>query len=476
MKKIYLLLGLVFAFQFGSAQMEDGSICPNFTGTDINGNSYTLYDLLDQGKSVVIDVSATWCGPCWNYHQTHALDSIWINYGPGGTDEMFVMWIEGDANTGMADLNGTTSASQGDWVSNTPYPIIDDASLATLLEIGYYPTIYMVCPNRIITEVGQANHTSLYASAGDCPAKTQGTDMSMLQYNGESVFCPGGDLIPQVTIQNNGTDAITSATIETYVNGTLANTDTWTGNMITYDVDVVTLSPVSGLAGSPNLTFDVNTTNDNVASNDEVMVPMTVSNLQSEQTIEIAIQPDQYPGETSWELLDGSGNVIDSRAAGQISGSAVVTVPVTLGANIDCFTFKIYDSYGDGICCAYGNGWYEVRDQSTGNVVFGGGSFTDEESNAFQNSAVVSVEDGIEGFIKVYPSISNGDLKVEVNGAVDAEYTMTVVNQMGQVVARRVLGANGTYDVDMHNYASGIYNVHVQGGDHSSVNKVILER
>ena len=34
----------------------------------------------------------------------------------------------------------------------------------------------------------------------------------------------------------------------------------------------------------------------------------------------------------------------------------------------NCYSFKIYDSFGDGICCAYGSGSYNVTYSGT-NVV-----------------------------------------------------------------------------------------------------------
>ena len=65
MKKF--LLFVVSSLVAGStfAQMPNGSTGPDFTSTDINGNTIQLYaDFLDQGIPVIMDVSATWCGPC----------------------------------------------------------------------------------------------------------------------------------------------------------------------------------------------------------------------------------------------------------------------------------------------------------------------------------------------------------------------------------------------------------------------------
>lgn len=130
MKKI-LLLAALFTISFSAiSQIPDGSVAPDFTATDINGVEHNLYQLLDEGKTVILDVSATWCPPCWTYHQGGALEEVWEEYGPDGTDEMYVFFIEGDATTNMDDLEGNTAATEGDWITGTPYPIIDNADIA----------------------------------------------------------------------------------------------------------------------------------------------------------------------------------------------------------------------------------------------------------------------------------------------------------------------------------------------------------
>jgi len=59
----FIILLLLQTRTFG--QIPDGSIAPDFTLTDINGNTHHLYEYLDQGKTVFIDFWATHCPYCW---------------------------------------------------------------------------------------------------------------------------------------------------------------------------------------------------------------------------------------------------------------------------------------------------------------------------------------------------------------------------------------------------------------------------
>ena len=49
------------------------------------------------------------------------------------------------------------------------------------------------------------------------------------------------------------------------------------------------------------------------------------------------------------------------------------------------YSFIIYDVYGDGICCAYGNGSYSVTDAG-GTTIASGGSFLSEEGTHFETN------------------------------------------------------------------------------------------
>ncbi len=79
----------------------------------------------------------------------------------------------------------------------------------------------------------------------------------------------------------------------------------------------------------------------------------------SSNAITIRLVLDDYSSETSWELLDEYENTVESD--GPFTDGAAGTVEASLfELEEGCYTLFIDDSYGDGICCDYGDGSIQV--------------------------------------------------------------------------------------------------------------------
>lgn len=92
----------------------------------------------------------------------------------------------------------------------------------------------------------------------------------------------------------------------------------------------------------------------------------------------LTIMTDNYPGETTWTIKDANGNTLYSGGP-YTSTNSIFTVDICEPDG--CYDFTINDTYGDGICCAYGQGYYNVSDAS--GELIAGGAFTNTETKNF---------------------------------------------------------------------------------------------
>ena len=336
------------------AQLPDGSIAPDFTATDINGVEHNLYSYLDEGYSVILCFDATWVGPSWSYFQQGTLENIHETYGPNGTNEIRILWLESEDFTTDADLNGTGTNTMGDWVTGTTYPIIDNAGsiFFDLYNGAYYPTIYTVCPNRLLTQSGQvdvATHVSIFQEATCQPASVD-NDPFLINYTGDELSCGDTPVTLSVSLMNNGLETLTACTITAYDGATAVGSADWTGSLGTYDFEDVVVTTTS-VTTDTNFSIEV-TSSDQNDDNNMVAAEVTVA-LESTNNVRLNLLTDAYPGETTWVLVDDAFNVVDQGGPYTTVGEEVI---VDWQLDLGCYTFIIQDAFGDGLHSSWYNG------------------------------------------------------------------------------------------------------------------------
>ena len=188
---------------------------------------------------MIIDFSATWCGPCWNYHTSGVFEEIYQTHGPDGANDVRILFIESDDNTTDDDLHGTGTNTWGDWTAGVQYPIADNGgNIFDLYQCAYYPTIFTVCPNRIIQQTGQATaegHINYFQSGSRTGDHAQASGIPRPQPH-----VPKPDTL-SVKVMNQGTEPDGLHLDSEHLFGTELLTYDWTGSLDTYEMEVVEL-------------------------------------------------------------------------------------------------------------------------------------------------------------------------------------------------------------------------------------------
>lgn len=200
------------------------------------------------------------------------------------------------------------------------------------------------------------------------------------------LFC-GSSVEPIVVIKNMGYENLTSLDIEYSINGGSAQSFSWNGEIGFNTSEEIELPEISFVGQEVN-TFDFSVSNPNGQpdpnpDNNILVHEFNASPQVPTSTIQFELMTDQYPAETSWDVVNSSGTTIYS--GGPYSGANTLYTDTWELEEADCYTFTIYDSYGDGICCAYGNGFYKLMDENS-TVLFEGGDFGSEEANPFERT------------------------------------------------------------------------------------------
>ncbi len=198
-------------------------------------------------------------------------------------------------------------------------------------------------------------------------------------------------------------------------------------------------------------------------------ISVTTGSTPTGTDLTLTITFDNYPEETSWTLKNNGGSTVASGGTygSQADGSTLV-IPINDLAD-DCYDFTILDSYGDGICCSYGNGSYTLE-VTGGSVLASGGSFTSSDVTNFCLPASVygfaatplSVNESGNGrsTVNIYPNPASTFINVDViNG--HRVGRINIYNTVGTLV--KTLEMNGSEkEVDISELPTGLYIISIE--------------
>jgi len=280
---------------------------------------------------------------------------------------------------------------------------------------------------------------------------------------------------PRVRIRNNGSSALSTATIRYGVEGGTLSSYNWSGNLGFMESEWVDLpANVNWSANSGIFIAEIDMSGDENSLNDAFRSRF-VSPPVYPSTFVVAYKSNLAAAETKWYIYDVNNNVVASRT----SAANNTTYNDTITLQAGCYRFEMIDSDKDGIrfwANNDGNGSLRfAKAEALGTYISFNGDFGTSVLHSFMVGGALDLKepDTKETGWELFP-VPSSDQVTLLGPAAKGNTSLRILDAGGKLV--RSEQHNGSpIQFSVQGLATGMYYVQVQNAGHTQVLKFIRE-
>ncbi len=274
-------------------------------------------------------------------------------------------------------------------------------------------------------------------------------------------------IMPQLLIKNRGLETITEFEYDIFIDNRLFLSKKHYSNIISGAQEAINLGNINADFGlhqikvvvkMPNGLADENNLNDTINTDFELLDGISLL---------LELKTDDYAEETSWQIFNAQNEIIFE----SYPYADTLRYSHDICLDYGCYNFVISDDGGDGICCAFGNGYYSLYNVSDTLSIVSGAQFSSNESTGFCLYPA-DVQKDQDFPYRLFPNPDFGGYTgIEVFHY--EPYSIYVYDARGKLMHSRI-DIYGNQTLETATWKSGVYIVHLSKGEEMVVLKLII--
>ena len=282
-------------------------------------------------------------------------------------------------------------------------------------------------------------------------------------------LCQADDMVLEVVVTNTGNNTLTSCMVEMTINGSPAIEQVWAGSLEPQEEAVLTLPPFSPAPGDNEILIEIvspNGVSDDNPSNNLIVIEFEVFEGPTYAfTLDLTL--DDYGSETTWSVYTFGQTFYEGGP--YMDGLNGTQVTETFCLAEGCYNFKIQDSAGDGICCGFGSGSFELKDPN-GQTIGAGADFGSSETIQFCADESLNLWEAHAEPLRIFPNPASDQFVIDCPSG---DGQLQAVDAMGRTVQSFNIQARQT-QMDVSAWANGVYLLVWQGANHTVSTRRVL--